>query len=462
MRIRTQIILATVPVFLLMAVISGGMNYTTQRQELLWGLRERTYGLAYSAAQFIRPGMLGMDPAQASPSPALEQPLQKIVDRNDVKRLSIWDAAGEQLVLTMGKDADPPWPLDPPDAAWLRRHDKPQDKEDPTTTLGSQGMSAYAPIRDASGKRIGVVGVALDASEMELQSRRFLIRIGMVGAGAVLLGIVASLFLGWLITRPVRALGKAATQVADGHYEQHVEGAAVKEIDDLANTFNTMSNVLDDVLNRSKRFLIDSEQFRTQAELAEVYIQPLLKPQVASCARAEVACWVMGRGLSGDFARLVRKDDHLWAIHGHLNQEDSLRRVVAIHAALDFVEDQLTGKEESPDWSFVARLFDMDWLEIIDTTQLTSTTVVAREGTTTCSQREWTLDDNHPLVFHNKEPQFAKEMAVFTDLSEKATAHHMIHEIAKAYENAEEGTLVLMTPRQAGVIDASRETPTKI
>ena len=102
-------------------------------------------------------------------------------------------------------------------------------------------LSGYAPIRDADGKAIAVVG--LDVSEADVRQLKYEVRLltfGVFGFSALCVGV-----LGWFVGRNVRRpLGRvtdATTEIAAGHLETrvHIErtdefGILGRHLDEMA------------------------------------------------------------------------------------------------------------------------------------------------------------------------------------------------------------------------------------
>jgi two-component system NtrC family sensor kinase len=102
-------------------------------------------------------------------------------------------------------------------------------------------LSAYTPLRDPTGKTIGMLYVgSLRAPYDELRNSligRFLLPVAVVA----LLAIAGALYGASRITRPVRALGDAATRLARGDWEHRIgRGAAFRELEDLAAAYDDM------------------------------------------------------------------------------------------------------------------------------------------------------------------------------------------------------------------------------
>jgi len=115
----------------------------------------------------------------------------------------------------------------------------------PYTDAYGTWMSAYVPIKDASGVTIGGVGVDypmtyVDEVVSDVQRRLFPV---LVGSYALLLGLV--LLLSTALVRPLRRLTDAARRMADGEYDldvrQLVSTRFPDEMYELADAFGEMA-----------------------------------------------------------------------------------------------------------------------------------------------------------------------------------------------------------------------------
>jgi putative nucleotidyltransferase with HDIG domain len=111
-------------------------------------------------------------------------------------------------------------------------------------------LSGYAPIRDASGTAVAILGVDVAADEVYAMQREIHLRALYV----LLLSIVLSLFMSSLISDrvslPVQRLVEGTRMIAREQFKRiRVDGS--REIQELAESFNDMS----DRLHRSRRKL---------------------------------------------------------------------------------------------------------------------------------------------------------------------------------------------------------------
>lgn len=102
-------------------------------------------------------------------------------------------------------------------------------------------LSAYSPLRDPSGKTVGMIHVGLLRAPYDDMRNgfiaRFLLPVGVVG----LLAVWAALYIVNRITRPVQALSRSASRLGNGDWERPIAvPRTYAEINDLAGTFDEM------------------------------------------------------------------------------------------------------------------------------------------------------------------------------------------------------------------------------
>ena len=86
----------------------------------------------------------------------------------------------------------------------------------------------------------------------------------LAGAAAVLLALVVSLILSRQVVRPLRAISDASLRIADGHYDERVQGDWEDEFGRLAQNFNQMAEKLEQVERMRIRLIGDvSHELRT-------------------------------------------------------------------------------------------------------------------------------------------------------------------------------------------------------
>jgi len=106
-------------------------------------------------------------------------------------------------------------------------------------------LSAYTPLRDPSGKTIGMIYVGLLRAPYDDMRdgfiARFLLPVGMVG----LLAVWAALYIVNRITSPVRALSQSASRLARGDWEHQITiPHTYQELENLAGAYSDMRTAI--------------------------------------------------------------------------------------------------------------------------------------------------------------------------------------------------------------------------
>jgi two-component system OmpR family sensor kinase len=95
------------------------------------------------------------------------------------------------------------------------------------------------------------------------------------------IGLIASFLLAWLISRwvaaPLQRMSKAATAVADGDYQQSLKLNGPQEVQDLANSFNTMVRKVRSSHQAQREFLANvSHELKTPLTSIQGFAQAIL------------------------------------------------------------------------------------------------------------------------------------------------------------------------------------------
>jgi two-component system NtrC family sensor kinase len=105
-------------------------------------------------------------------------------------------------------------------------------------------ITAYAPIKNIHGERIGILYVGmLEAPYVDLRSRVVFIFLGIAAASVLLLSVIAY-FTTARISGPIKALRNATRKVADGDLKHRLQIGSRDEIGELAESFNRMTAAL--------------------------------------------------------------------------------------------------------------------------------------------------------------------------------------------------------------------------
>ncbi len=115
------------------------------------------------------------------------------------------------------------------------------DRELSSDAKGSW-LSGYAPIRDSNDKAVALLGIDIDAMEVNREEWKLELMAVLAFLGGVCLSLLMANFLAKHFTKPIRQLGDALSQVAAGNFETtKLELHRSDEIGHLQEIFNDMT-----------------------------------------------------------------------------------------------------------------------------------------------------------------------------------------------------------------------------
>jgi len=403
MTIRTQSLVSILPVFLFLAVVSSGLMLKTEREEYLWGLREEASSLAVATAEFLsaaEPGLLASGRIGTAGQPPGAGRVLGAIDRilgsspgtgseRSWRRIYGLTADGQSVLFcrdrTQAQGPAPPGeePLLPgaAEVAAIRRG----ELFALATRRGSRGrlvMTAYAPVRDASGNVAGLIGVETDAQGIETLTRGLIAR-SLLGIGAVLLlGAGATMAVSGVVSREVRDLRAGVARMKEGDLDVTARAGRIQEVGDLCSTLNTMNELLKDVLAKTKRSLLEGEQFREPVDLAQVFSEERWPPLHLRLGTVQVVARRNGGMPDGSFQAAFAVDrpagapsmagaaaDGVWALVGRVREESvgrtTLETVIAASAACSLLVERLRVAAPGQAIADVCELFPLQHLDVV-------------------------------------------------------------------------------------------------
>ena len=141
------------------------------------------------------------------------------------------------------------------------------DQQPYTDEYGSF-LTAYAPIFASDGKRVGVIGVDIDAATIEQTRHLILDQTLIVVFLASLLSISLGYFFGNLLAQPIERLTTNTGKYAAGDFSARTNVETKDEIGDLALSFNNMADQIDTLVSGLEARV--TERTRALATSAEV------------------------------------------------------------------------------------------------------------------------------------------------------------------------------------------------
>jgi len=188
-----------------------------------------------------------------------------------------------------------------------------------TSKDGAKVMTGYAPIFDSNGHVMGLMGADINVNLIDKKFHESLFLIILCAGFTILIMVVTLFVIANKISRPVQKLNNSALAIAAGQYGESVQVSGPKEIAELANTLNTMSECLHENINRLKENSLLRERMYGEYECAMLLQHMMLQKNIDDCRSDAVAVKSITffsespRGLLLDFPKPERPD--LFQIH---------------------------------------------------------------------------------------------------------------------------------------------------
>jgi two-component system OmpR family sensor kinase len=128
-----------------------------------------------------------------------------------------------------------------------------------------------------NSETIGAVLFADDIQDVVETTRHFVVILIIISASACLVMVLISLVFSEYITRPINELKKVALSISRGNLRQRIKVTGKSEIAELANTFNTMSEKLENMDRERSEFVSNaSHELKTPLSSMKILIESLL------------------------------------------------------------------------------------------------------------------------------------------------------------------------------------------
>ena len=139
--------------------------------------------------------------------------------------------------------------------------------------------------------------------------------LAMLGIALLVILAMSSLyFMAGKISAPVQKLNDSALTIAAGKYGESIQAQGPKELQELANTLNTMSQCLLENINRLKETSLLREKMAEETECARLLQNLLLQKNIDECTSESIAVKAISfssaspRGLLIDFPNSERPE----------------------------------------------------------------------------------------------------------------------------------------------------------
>lgn len=138
-------------------------------------------------------------------------------------------------------------------------------------------ISAYTPIYNSRGEKVGVLGVDILANTILVQEREFLFRLVGIYLGSILLLAIGSLVFANYLARPIISLRDMANKISQGDFSTRISDIPhTRELAELAVDLNSMTTNLSGLINdleqkvaeRTAGLTKNTEQLRAASYIA--------------------------------------------------------------------------------------------------------------------------------------------------------------------------------------------------
>lgn len=134
-------------------------------------------------------------------------------------------------------------------------------------------QSGYAPIRDAAGNGIGMIGMVMDVSVLAREAAGMRRTMAIAFLASIILAVILGIVFARYITRPISLLTKAAQRIAGGNFDAAVTVNRGDELGLLAQSFNSMALELKESHEASQKDRLELEEKvrQKEAELSQTH-----------------------------------------------------------------------------------------------------------------------------------------------------------------------------------------------
>jgi hypothetical protein len=158
-----------------------------------------------------------------------------------------------------------------------------------TSESGEKLMTGYAPIYDHAGHLMGLLAADINVSLIDAKFHDSLFLITLCSGLTILIMVITLFMIANKISKPIQRLNNSALSLAAGHYGEVIASKGPKEIVELANTLNIMSQCLLENINRLKENALLRERMYGQYECAMLLQHLMLQKNIDDCRSDAIA-----------------------------------------------------------------------------------------------------------------------------------------------------------------------------
>jgi HAMP domain-containing protein len=293
-------------------------------------------------------------------------------------------------------------------------------------------LRAYAPVFDSEQNCVAIVEVVIPANIYSATLDRIFIQSLWSSAALLLVGTLLALVISRIINSKISKLMAAAKSLTAGDYKNVSEAGAIREINDLGNTFNTMNSILNDNHARLKVVQSGNDIVEKESDLAVAYNKAELKTQNHQFRFGRDTLEIAGSFTDPkdhqNFYDVIDRDSTLYIVIGKLAiqgvrqgllERSAVRRLyrhefVAMHRG-DSTFEKVSGLFSLEEW----RCLEIDRGQ--DESQVFYTDYIYSRSTGKLDKRTALLRPNEPILIGSSSQnfKFSKLISYVTKLPDK-------------------------------------------
>ncbi len=342
MKIRSQIIAALVPLFVGLALVTGGVTYYLQTKEMEWGLYEEASSIAVVVARFLDGETVRQISTDDSHSHSSKENtfnlFRKITSAGRASRLTIFTAPDWKQILDVTASNSFCRSIQFAPSVTVQLGNRPfVTGSIEKGSNGSSHLTTYASIRSKNGELSGILAVETAADFLQLHRGALIDFLLISITSSALLGLLLAMVISALITRKLANITKAVSSVEAGFYDHKPDAGIIDELNDLENTFDTMRSVLKEAVSKIWRTIIEAEQFRTKEELICAFKNEFQPPVHEIIYGVEISGTLFGCKTKGAFFEVRTAQEYGYAIAGQVESADYMKQAETVSAVLAFI-----------------------------------------------------------------------------------------------------------------------------
>ncbi len=444
MRIRLQILLGIVPVFLVLGLVVAALNYTIRREETYLALREDVYTLTVAMTEFLSSDAVRAELKDPNSVSARFGPsLNRLMGENPIERITLRSLDATHKPVEFG-DSPGDAALTPSPRTLMEARDYVLFSPILQSSDGHDFVRSMAPLGTAAGP-FGLLTLDIDATGAMREQRTILLESLAFLFGILGCGLMVSWIVGRFVTRAVEQLGMATEIVASGRYDWRVQPGWLREVNDLGNTFNTMTSLLEEILSKTKRAVIEGEQFRRPEDLAEAFSENLWSTGHTRLGPLTVSLMRFGKPTNGDFLALWREDERARIVMGRMLVSGEFEAAVLASAAFSLIREEI--RIGGPGFARANEIFHFKFWDLVSwrLSQPTIEVSTFRFGQAEPVRRRVDIDDGQAVALHSLEGEWARRLDLYIRILKGTDGNRLIEELTGILRVPAGGGAIIVT-----------------